>query len=147
MNSHRTDVNPYAAPATSDLLPTEAKAGLEQACRYLRGMGWGTITYVVFGFSFGVFTVFFNPRVVLIHTGLVCFLLILVLHTGVLMLRVARALPSRFNETYKRARWLAILAGAVFFPVFTLPAYIAISRLESYRRCVETGSDHSIQHD
>ncbi len=113
MNSHRIDVNPYAAPATSDFLPTES---LEQACRYLRGMGWGTITYVVFGFSFGIFTAFFNPQVPLIHTGLVCLLLTLVLQTGVLLLRVVRALPLRFNKTYKRAMacyscWSSLFSG------------------------------------
>jgi hypothetical protein len=50
-----------------------------------------------------------------------------------LMIRTAVLLPRDFERYYQRARWLGILAGAFGFPLLTIPAFVAVSRLAKYR--------------
>jgi hypothetical protein len=50
------------------------------------------------------------------------------------MIKTAKDLAVDLDRTYRRARWLAILAAAIFFPILTIPAVLAVRRLERYRR-------------
>ncbi len=52
----------------------------------------------------------------------------------VTMIRVADVPHPEFPRHYVKARWVGIIAGALFFPLLTIPAFISVRRLSLYNR-------------
>jgi hypothetical protein len=101
--------------------------------RAFRCLGWAGVAYIslllVVGFLFMLAE---GPPRLGIVTGMA-------LECGVFLaffahvIRTASRLGVDFAGTYRRARWMAILAASIFFPVMTIPGILAIKRLETYR--------------
>jgi hypothetical protein len=49
------------------------------------------------------------------------------------LIKIANQLRDQVDGTYRRARWMAILAASIFFPIMTIPGILAVRRLERYR--------------
>ena len=49
------------------------------------------------------------------------------------MIQIGSYLGVNLEGNYRQARWMAILAAAIFFPIFTIPGMLAIGKLERYR--------------
>jgi hypothetical protein len=123
--------NPYALPPAFE--PREdAESLLRAAMRMYRWIGWCGVAYVVIAFPVPIVTQLLQPQP---NIPLVVPLLgMLMMLFFVLMLRTASRLGHDFDRVYRRARWLAILAAAIWFPLFTIPGILAVRRLERYRR-------------
>ncbi|MDZ7616205.1 MAG: hypothetical protein U1E05_04325 [Patescibacteria group bacterium] len=124
--------NPYASPACAD--PPDAAGALREAtARLFRGMGYVGVAYALFGFAMGAVVLLkVQPRdLVLLPMMLLLYGLIMAFFAW--MLKTASRLTVDFKGTYRLARWLAILAASIFFPILTIPAVLAVRRLERYR--------------
>lgn len=131
------DINPYAAPKAVlqpgiDNLPPDQH--LRRARKILQYLGWGGIVYftgVTVGLMLDESPAFSNFAwestvwLLLSSAGVAFF---------VLMVRTAAQLHTDFDRVYRRARWIAIVAGAVGFPLFTIPFFLAASQLARHRR-------------
>ncbi len=51
----------------------------------------------------------------------------------------AASFENSFEQVYRRARWSAVIASGVFFPVLTLPGMLAVRRLEEYHKFLADG--------
>ena len=47
---------------------------------------------------------------------------------------ISNRLRRDFDKTYKLARWTAVIGSALFFPILTIPAVMAVSRMTKYRK-------------
>jgi hypothetical protein len=132
-----TTENPYAPPPTVVEPPEDAEALLKAATRMYRGIGWCGVAYVAFVWAAQV--VLALPRLesepvpiaLLVMLGDLMWMLFFVF-----VLRTANRLGQDFDRMYRRARWLGILAAALWFPLLTIPGILAVRRLERYRRFV-----------
>jgi hypothetical protein len=53
------------------------------------------------------------------------------------MIRIGRLPEDQFPKHYKKARWVAILAGTLFLPILGLPAFISLRRLSLYNQSLK----------
>ena len=124
--------NPYAPPMSVDLAdPTE---GLRRATvRMYRGMAYAGIAFILLG-AVEIAMIFLTerPREAGWMIGILLeFGLFIAFFT--FMLKTATRLAADLDGTYRRARWIAILAASIFFPILTIPGILAVRRLERYR--------------
>lgn len=137
MDSLPDEENPFAPPEfpTVSQQPDEL---LKSAARILRGMGWtGLILYLVMPppIFMDLSKVKINPMTAVMAAAIFIFVVTLFL----LMIHTANFLAADFRTFYRRARWLAIIAAAIWFPWMTVPAVIVIRKLERYRSSVNSG--------
>lgn len=128
-HANEADQNPYAAPQSNCLHDEDLALVLHRAVMIFRRMGWGGVLLFA-----AVSTVNFGMSIS--HPVLLMPTLVLVGYAAFFwsMLRTASSLADNFDGIYGRARWMAIIAGAFFFPFLTLPCYFAIRRMEEYKR-------------
>jgi hypothetical protein len=129
------ETNPYAPPAsTGDA--RRADWYLASACRYLKGIGFVMIAYLLCVIPISLYQIFTNesPRMGEM-IGAPTMMVAMLLFFGS-MIQTAMLLPHDFARLYRRARWLGILAGAFGFPILTIPAFIGVSRLSKYRTLI-----------
>ena len=134
MDIPQRESNPYAPP-TRPFEVQRPEWYLVSACRYYKVMGWVTIaTCLTCATPLARPKPFFesSPPV---HVWM--FAVVTVLFFGS-MIRTAKLLPNDFESLYRRARWLGILAGAFGFPILSLPAFLAVSRLATYRTMIQS---------
>jgi len=55
---------------------------------------------------------------------------------SITMIRLGRVSGDTFPAQYKKARWIGLIAGAVFFPILGLPAFLSIRRLTQYHELI-----------
>ena len=131
------DANPYTAPQANCLHDEDLAFVLRRAVLIFRRMGWGgvllfgTVCVMTFAMDFvrNLSSTDSNrptPMIVLVWGGYALFFWSI--------LKIATALEKDFNKTYRRARWTAIIVGALFFPYLTLPCYFAVRHMEEYQR-------------
>jgi hypothetical protein len=126
--------NPYAPPQAECLKEADADSLLRGATRLYRIMGLAGVAYclVVFPFVFASETSkssFKLPDMMIVTATMGLSLVFFVL-----MLRTARRLQTNPAGWYRMARWMGILAAALFFPFLTVPAILALNQLERHRR-------------
>ena len=132
-----TEENPYASPQTCDIAES-ADVLLRATTRMYRGIGWAGIGCCLLAYSILMASE--------LTTGTLDWAEFLVGTTGiglylaffVFVLKTASRLETRFDRTYRRARWLGILVATIFFPVLTWPGIVAVRRLERYRRFTDS---------
>ncbi|MDP6558079.1 MAG: hypothetical protein QGG71_25660 [Pirellulaceae bacterium] len=130
--------NPYAPPAAEvDQRSSDAKPPdfyLFSACKYFNRMGWAAIIYVAIAVPFALYDLltYKAPRIGEL-VGMPAMATAMLLFFT-LMIRTAALLPDDFDRLYVRARWLGILAGSFGFPILTIPAFVAVSRLAKFRK-------------
>jgi hypothetical protein len=56
----------------------------------------------------------------------------------VTMTKIGNLSPDEFPSHYKKARWVGIIAGALFLPIIGVPAFISIRRLTRYDSLVNS---------
>lgn len=127
--------NPYAAPQTNCLHEDELATVLYRAVLIFRRMGWGGL--LIFGgvafIDIAINLSRYNVVFLVQSTVLCCYAAFFWS-----ILKTAGHLEENFETSYRRARWIAIIGGAFFFPLLTLPCYFAICHLEEYRRRSQT---------
>lgn len=127
--------NPYASPQFSGTDESEDRL-LRAVTRMYHVIGWGGLVFCLFAWftktvaQMAMHVETFDPGTLAI--GLWGLFFVYVLWT-------ARCLKKSFGKVYRRARWLAVLSAAIFFPLLTLPGILAVRRLERYRRFVGRG--------
>jgi hypothetical protein len=136
--------NPYAPPTTANqnvIIAVDSTWYLTRIQKYFRRMGIGALVYI------GVVIVFTitsqlpkgNFRIPQTVGPLVWCLLLAWLF--VTMIRIGRLPEEQFPKHYKKARWVAIIAGTLFFPILGLPAFISLRRLSLYNETLKTTSN------
>ena len=130
----------WMAPATVFTAKHRIQPTLNEAAILFRRMGWcgivwcATMWSVLAEIALWEPTTGFGPMVGL-SLGFGPYVLFFVW-----MLTTARRLEADFSKYYRRARWTAVLAAAFFFPFLTIPAVLAVKRLEQYRRELDAAS-------
>lgn len=130
-----SDTNPYAPPVASASAKADGKDAswyLNRVQKYYRRMGTAMLAYigivvVVAGVSK---TTDGSLRVADIAGPLVWCALLTWLFAA--MVRIGYVSHADFPAYYKRARWIGIIAGALFLPILGLPAFISVRRLTRY---------------
>lgn len=125
--------NPYAPPEDS----VEAEPAVhhrESACKWFRAMAWFVWLYPAMSAaaSLFIFIVKGKGRTPDFETLLVQSVVMGLV--AIFVVWISIRLRRNFDKTYKLARWTAVLGGAFFFPVLTIPAFMAVSHMEKYRR-------------
>ncbi len=116
--------------------------GLLRISSIYRRMGWcgvvwnATLYLVLLQIELGKPTRDADPIEIFIGT-IACGVVVLLFLS---MVRTADRLELDFQGNYQRARWMGILAAAVYFPWLTVPGCIAVRRLKEYRRNVKADS-------
>ena len=124
--------NPYASPLLVE--PERGVDAIRRATvRTFRCLGWAGIVYIslLLLIAFPFVLVEGPPRFGVITGMMVESAVFLAFFAFVI--RTAGRLGVDLTGTYRRARWVAILAATVFFPVLTIPGILALRRLERYR--------------
>ncbi len=135
----QSQLNPYSAPLSATDLSDARHSDwyLASACRYLHGIGCAVIVYCFAVIPFWLHDIITSAAphmsmvvgIPLVVTALFAF--------SVAMIKTAGQLPTEFPRRYRRARWLGILAGAIGFPVLSIPAFLSVWRLSTYRNLNE----------
>ncbi len=128
-----SSTNPYSPPQLSMDTRDESWYRVRVESDYRR-MGWGMIIYITLVASLAIYEIWTNDK---LSTGEIIgpAILLLVMWTFFgMMVYTAGQLATDFDRVYNRARWLGILAGAVLFPLLTIPAFIAVRRLSVCRK-------------
>ena len=132
--------NPYTAPKYVDRRD-DPDTLLRSVVLLFRGMAGFGVAYELFTFTFvGVSGAASGA----LGIGAMLFLLGLGAVTTLIFAYVfwtTSRLQVNFARHYNRARWIAILAAVIFFPILSIPAVIALSRLENYRALIAGRSD------
>ena len=132
MESPEAAENPYASPRCVDVQP-DAESLLKATTRLYRGMGWFGVAYISIVYLFMTTTVLSQSRPDVLRTipmSIGCGVMVAFF---LAMVRTAKHLGTDLDRYYRRARWIAVLAAAFFFPILTVPAFLAVRRLEKYR--------------
>ncbi|MBS0204125.1 MAG: hypothetical protein JSS49_14560 [Planctomycetes bacterium] len=129
--ANEVDQNPYAAPQANCLHDEDLALILHRAVMIFRRMGWGGVLLFA-----AVSAVNFGMNLSMADPEFLVPMFVLAGYTAFFwsMLRTAKCLAENFDSAYGRARWIAIIAGAFFFPLLTLPCYFAIRLMEEYKR-------------
>jgi hypothetical protein len=115
-----------------DADPQIDKALLRKTAKLYRGMGWAGIVYSLVC-AFGMVNALTERQpqwgealgMFIVATLAAAFFLFLI--------KTANHLGTTFDESYRRARWLGIIAATLFFPILTVPGILAVHRLERCR--------------
>ncbi len=130
------DENPYASPKCVESQP-DADALLKATVRLYRGMGWAGIAYLLVFCPLTIVSELARQQELgetiggAIAMTTICGLMAAFF---VLVMKTADRLGVNLDRSYRRARWLGIITGAMFFPLLTIPAILAVRRLERYRK-------------
>jgi hypothetical protein len=124
--------NPYASPQPFEV-PDSGDALLRATTRMYRGIGWAGVAYCLLVCPIAMVAQLWEPTPSLPEVLGGSTLCGLTLAFFMFVLRTANGLEVRFQRTYRRARWLGILAATMFFPLLTWPGILAVRRLERYR--------------
>ncbi|MCY2977725.1 MAG: hypothetical protein NTU79_03565 [Planctomycetota bacterium] len=133
--------NPYAPPTATNRDANDAVDAhwyLAQIQKYFRRMGIGALIHIGVVIVFTITTQLRKGNVRIPETvgPLVwCALLVWLFIT---MIRIGRLPEDQFPKHYKKARWVAILAGTLFLPILGLPAFISLRRLSLYKKSLKT---------
>lgn len=120
--------NPYAPPEDSAAAEPAANQ-LESACKWLRGMAWAGSFYPA---SSALQLIDKTRRSDSLK--LVIMQCLIVGLVAIYIVWISNRLRRDFNKTYKLARWTAVIGCGLFFPILTIPAFMAVSRMATYRR-------------
>ncbi|TWU16286.1 hypothetical protein [Allorhodopirellula heiligendammensis] len=131
--------NPYAPPSgalTSEVVQRPASWYLSRVQKYYRWMGFGMLSYLVIAVIVAI--------VDQLHYGsfrlrdavgpLIWCLFLTWLFAA--MIRIGYTAPEKFPQRYQQARWIGIIAGALFLPILGIPAFISVRRLTRYHQCL-----------
>ena len=129
--------NPYASPQCGDNCRS-ADDLLRATTRMYRGIGRGGIAYCTLAYLIAIAATPMQrmPGLAGAIGSMVIYALMLAFF--VFVLETTDRLEVEFDRTYRRARWLGILAAAIFFPVLTWPGVLAMRRLEKYGKLAST---------
>lgn len=120
--------NPYAPPEDSAAAEPAANQ-LKSACKWLRGMAWAGSFYPASSALQLIDKTRQSDSLKLLIMQ--CLIMGLV---AIYMVWISNRLRRDFNKTYKLARWTAVIGGGLFFPILTIPAFMAVSQMGKYRR-------------
>ena len=120
--------NPYAPPEAS-AATGPASDPVESARKCFRGMAWAGLLYPALSAIQLIDKTRRSETLKLLILQSVIMGLVAIFVVWI-SIRVRRDIDG----TYRLARWTAIIGGAVFFPILTLPAFMAVSHLTEYRR-------------
>ena len=137
--SMHTEENPYSPPATSIAVHSndcDPKWYLTQAQKYYRRMGVGSLAYIGFVIVFTTTRQLRQGRLDIPETVGSIVWCALLAWLFITMIRIGYIPETEFPAHYKKARWIGIIAGALFFPILGLPAYISLRRLHRYNLLV-----------
>lgn len=125
--------NPYAPP--EDTVKTEPAAyHRDCACKWFRAMAWfgGIFPAMTAAAILFILKVKGKGRTPDLETLFVQSVVMSLV--AIFVIWISIRLRRDFDKTYKFARWMAVLGGAFFFPILTIPAFMAVSHMEKYRR-------------
>jgi hypothetical protein len=125
--------NPYASPRSVEFR-SDAETLLRATTKLYARMGWAGVAYTTIVYPIGMVLELSERPVQLGPTMGGTIMCGLMLGFFVIRIKTAKDLATDLDRTYRRARWTAILAAAIFFPILTFPAVLAVRRLERYRR-------------
>lgn len=127
--------NPYASPKSLES-PASATASLKVATRLFYWMGVFGLAYnfVFVPVAIVIGVTKDGPEFAPIVGATIWCAVNCVLFRW--MMTTAKDLGKDFDATYRRARWLGIVAGTLYFPILTVPAILAIRHLESCRQAL-----------
>ena len=137
--SMHTEEKPYSPPATSIAVHSndcDPKWYLTQAQKYYRRMGVGSLAYIGFVIVFTTTRQLRQGRSDIPETVGSIVWCALLAWLFITMIRIGYIPETEFPAHYKKARWIGIIAGALFFPILGLPAYIALRRLHRHNLLV-----------
>jgi len=140
VKSNHLETNPYAAPVILDSA-RPAEWYLKSACRYFKAIGWVAVVYTACLISMMLYKRLAHGSVTIGEMVSVSIMATPMLLFFGIMIRTAMRLPGDFEKLHNRARWLGILAGAIGFPIFTVPAFIGVYRLGLYRTMINADED------
>jgi len=128
VDSSSDNQNPYAPPEDS-AAAEPAVNQLESACKCFRGMAWAGSFYPV---SSAIQLIDKTRRSDSLKLLILqCVIMGLV---AIFVIWISIRLRRDFDKTYKLARWTAVIGSGLFFPILTIPAFMAVSHMEKYRR-------------
>ena len=125
--------NPYASPRSVEI-QSDAETLLRATTKLYRRMGWAGATIYLVACLFNMIALSAQGQLDIGPALGMTTTCALVTAFFLLMIKTAKDLAVDVDRTYRRARWLAVLAAGLFFPILTIPAYLAVRRLERYRR-------------
>lgn len=134
-------VNPYAPPSVpnQDIAATvDVHWYLERIQKYFRRMGIGALIYVGFVGGLTITTQMCEGTFGTSETAGPLVWCALLAWLFISMIRIGRVPENQFPKHYTKARWVAIIAGALFLPILGLPAFISLHRLSQYNRLLKT---------
>jgi len=132
MESPQAAENPYASPQCVEV-QDDAESLLKATTKLYRRMGWFGIAYFSFIYPFTIVGQLSEGHFEVVPAIAGTIICGLMLAFFAIMIKTAKHLADDLDRYYRRARWLGILAGALFFPILTVPAFLAVRRLERYR--------------
>ena len=132
--------NPYASPRSVDIRE-DAQTLLNATTKLYRRMGWAGVGYCLVAYPVVMITTFAQGQLDIGPAIGMTTVWALMMAFFMFMIKTAKDLAVDVERTYRRARWLAVLAAGLFFPIFAIPAYLAVRRLERYRRFMEGQTD------
>jgi hypothetical protein len=133
--------NPYAPPTATNRVMTDAVDAhwyLTRIQKYFRRMGIGALIYIGVAIVLAITTQLRKGRFGIPETVGPLVWCALLSWLFITMIRIGRLPEDQFPKHYKKARWVAILAGSLFFPIFGLPAFISLWRLSLYSKTLKT---------
>ena len=133
--------NPYAPPtATSQgvMDAIDAHWYLVRIQKYFRRMGIAALIYIGGVIVFTITTQLRNGKLRIPDTVGPLVWCAFLAWLFITMIRIGRLPEDQFPNHYKKARWVAILAGALFLPILGLPAFISLRRLSLYNDLLKT---------
>ena len=126
------ETNPYAAP-TANTEEWDASWHLNRAQKYYRRMGGGMLIYCAANLIISGILQFAESTLGIadVVAGLIFAAPLAWLFLA--LVRLGRVVPQEFPLYYKKARWSGIIAGGLFFPLLSVPAFIALRSLTKYQ--------------
>jgi hypothetical protein len=127
--------NPYAPPTATkrDVIDgIDSHWYLTRIQKYFRRMGIAALTYIVVVIVLTITPQLRNGKFRIPETVGPLVWCALLAWLFITMIRIGRLPDDQFPKHYKRARWVAILAGSLFLPILGLPAFITLWRLSLY---------------
>ena len=135
--------NPYAPPTATNRGVNDAVDAhwyLTRIQKYFRRMGIGGLVYIGVVIVLHITTQLRRGSFRITETAGPLVWCALLAWLFITMIRIGRLPEDQFPKHYRKARWIAILAGTLFLPILGLPAFISLRRLSLYSELLKTNT-------
>jgi len=137
----KPDINPYTPPVvTPSALPDQRDASwyLHSVQKYYRRMGIAMLTYICIVAVLSIAGQALEGSITLASIGAPLIWCSLLVWLCAAMIKIGYVSPDDFPSCYRKARWVGIIAGAMFLPILGLPAFISLRRLSRYNSLTQS---------